>query len=185
MIQSVNWLAGIGAIFLGASILALAYGTRQRQLLNMALRAEGRSIDSLNAANLRRRVNKNLIAQEVHNTAVICGEDLLIRWRCSGFCQAERESAIEFSIDADTCTPFVDLECFAYDLRKDPERAHKIRPLLIGPDGISKKLSVPFLAPLAAQEPFAIEFICTLPKSMKTGLDYYTATLSFAQECNT
>jgi hypothetical protein len=183
VIQSVNWLAGTGAIFLAGSILALAYGNRQRKLLNMAsLRVEGRSIDSLNVANLRRRVNESLIVQEVHNTAVICGEDLSIRWHCVGFCQAENESSIEFSIDADNGIPFADLECFAYDLHNDPDRRHKIRPLLVGPEGISKKISVPFLAPVQNHQPFAIELICTLRRCMKEGLDYYTATLSFAQD---
>jgi hypothetical protein len=183
VVQSVNWLAGIGAIFVTGSILALAYGTRQRQLVNRAkFRAEGCSIDCLNMANLRRLLNKSLIVQEVHNTAVICGEDLFIRWQRSGFCQAERESAIEFSIDADSSIPFAELECFAYDLRNDPERRHKIRPLLVGPDGISKKLAVPFLAPVQNQQLFAIELICTLPRCMKPGIDYYTAKLSFAQD---
>jgi len=184
LIQSVNWLAGIGAMFLTGSIVALAYGTHQRQLLNLAnLRAEGRSIDSLNMANLRRRVNKSLIVQEVRNTAVISGEDLFIRWQCGGFCQATQgESSIEFSIDADSSIPFPELDCFAYDLQNDPERQHKIRPLLVGPDSISKKISVPFLAPLQSQQPFAIELICTLPRCIQPGLDYYTATLSFAQE---
>lgn len=182
VIQSLNWLAGVGAIFLGGSILALAYGVRQRQLLNLAsLGAEGRSLDSLNMANLRRGVNKSLIVQEVQNTAVISGEDLYIRWRCSGFCRTQTESSIEFSIDADTSIPFAELECFAYDLSKDPGRQHKIRPLLAGPDGISKKVAVPFLAPLHHRQSFAIELICTLPRCMKVGLDYYTATLSFAQ----
>lgn len=32
-------------------------------------------------ANVRRRVNKSLIVQEVRNTAVVCGDDLFIRWR--------------------------------------------------------------------------------------------------------
>lgn len=60
VIQSVNWLTGIGAVFFTGSILALAYGTHQRQRLNLAnLRAEGRSIDSLNIANLRLRKQKS------------------------------------------------------------------------------------------------------------------------------
>ncbi len=183
VIQSLNWLVGVAIVFLAGSIVALAYGTRQRHLLKLAtLRAEGRSIDSLNMANLRRHVNESLIVQDARNTAVISGEDLFMRWQCSGYCQAQSESSIEFSIDADNSIPFAELECFAHDLRNDPERRHQIRPLLVGPDGIAKKISVPFLTPLRAQQPFSVELICTLPRCMKAGLDYYTATLSFAQE---
>jgi len=133
-------------------------------------------------ANLRRRVNRTLVIQEARNTADIRGEDLTVRWFCTGYCQAERASAIEFSIDSDNVVPFAELECFAYDLRNDPLRKHRIRPVLIGTDGMSKKIAVPFLAPLGPQEPFNIELTCELPRCMKAGLDYYTASVSFAQE---
>ncbi len=147
-----------------------------------SLRVEDRSIDSLNMANLRRRVNRNLVIQEACNTATIRGEDLTIRWFCTGYCRADHESAIEFSIDSDNVIPFAELECFAYDLRNDPGRKHRIRPVLIGPDGMSKKIAIPFLAPLSAQQPFKIELTCELPRCMKAGLDYCTASVSFAQD---
>jgi hypothetical protein len=183
LIQSLSWLAGIGALLVAGSILAVAYGRKQRQLFNSAiLRVENRSIDSLNMANVRRRVNRTLVIQEASNTATIHGEDLTIRWFCTGYCRGEHESAIEFSIDSDNVVPFAELECFAYDLRNDPQRKHRIRPVLIGPDGMSKKIAVPFLAPLGSLEPFNIELTCELPRCMKAGLDYYTASVSFAQE---
>src|ERR1035437_9014295 len=53
--------------------------------------------------------------------------------------------------------------------------------MLVGPDGISKKIAVPFLAPLGPQEPFSVLLECRLPRCMKAGIDYYTATLSFDQ----
>ena len=59
---------------------------------------------------------------------------------------------------------------------------HKIQPLLIGADGLSKKISVPFLEPLLAQQPFRVMLRCTLPRCMTLGFAYYTATLSFAQD---
>jgi hypothetical protein len=183
LIQSLSWLAGIGAILVAGSIVAVAYGRRQRQLLNLAsLRVEDRSMDSLNMANLRRRVNRSLVIQEAYNTATIRGEDLTVRWLCTGYCQAEHESAIEFSIDSDNVVPFAELECFAFDLRNDPGRKHRIRPVLIGPDGMSKKIALPFLAPLGTNDPFKIELTCELPRCMKAGLDYYTASVSFAQQ---
>jgi len=54
--------------------------------------------------------------------------------------------------------------------------------VLVGPESISKKIAVPFLEPLRAQQPFDIELHCRLPSSCKLGLHYYTSTLSFDQE---
>jgi hypothetical protein len=113
--------------------------------------------------------------------AEIEGEDLKMTWKYSGYCRAEQETAIEFSIDAESNIPFDALDCFAYDLAADPGSEHKIRPILIGPDGISKKLAVPFLEPLTAQQPFRVLLKCRLPGCMKAGREYYTSTLSFAQ----
>lgn len=183
MIQSFTWLAGIGALLVAGSIIAIAYGRKQRDLLNLAaLRIDGRSIDSLNLASLRRRLNRSLVIQEAQNVATIRGEDLTISWQCAGYCRAEQESAIEFSIDADNNIPFGELECVAYDLHNDPGKNHKIRPILLGPDGISKKIAVPFLAPLVAQQPFNVALTCELPGCMKAGVEYYTASLSFEQD---
>jgi hypothetical protein len=89
---------------------------------------------------------------------------------------------MEFSIDTDSNIPFDSLECCAYDLGRDLGREHQIRPILIGPDGISKKIAVPFLEPLAAQQPFSVLLKCALPGCMKAGLEYYTSTLSFGQD---
>lgn len=183
VIQSVSWFAGIGAVLITGSIFSIGYGKKQRQLLNQAgHRVEGRSIDSLNLASLRRHLNRTLIIQDAQNTATIRGEDLTVFWDCTGYCKVEGGSAIEFSIDTDNNIPFNELRCFAYDLQNDPGRKHRIRPLLMGPDGMSKKIAIPFLAPLAAQEPFRIELTCELPGCMKAGLEYYTASLSFDQD---
>ncbi len=114
--------------------------------------------------------------------ARIDGEDLMIVWNCSGYCLSQQETAIEFSIDADTNIPFNAFDCVAFDIRHDPRRSHPIQPLLIGPDGSSKKLSVPFLSPLSAREPFNVTLHCRLPGCLSTGFDYYTATLSFDQD---
>jgi hypothetical protein len=182
VVQSDGWLAIIGAVVVAGSIGALAYANRQRELLqSAALRVAGRSIDSLNLASLRRRLNRSLVIQRAENLAVIDGEDLTVRWQCTGYCRADRETAIEFSIDADANIPFAELDCAAFDLRRDPRKEHAIRPMLVGPDGISKKIAVPFLAPLGSQEPFSVLLECRLPRCMKTGIDYYTTTFSFDQ----
>ena len=110
------------------------------------------NIDPLNVANLRRRVNTSLVVQDAHHTAIIEGQDLTIAWRYSGYCKADRETAREFSIDSGKNVPFNRLDCSAYDLRRDAAMQHKIQPLLVGADGISKKVAVPFLRPLRADE---------------------------------
>jgi hypothetical protein len=182
-IQSLTWLAALGGIMAVGSIGAIAYAARQRERVESAvLKVAGRSIDSLNMAGLRRLVNRSLMIQEAHNTATIDGENLAITWECAGYCRADRATSIEFSIDSDNNIPFDELDCFAHDLEHDPERRHEIHPILIGPDGISKKIAVPFLQPLKSGEPFHVALTCELPGCMKAGVDYYTASISFDQD---
>jgi hypothetical protein len=88
---------------------------------------------------------------------------------------------MEFSIDSDHSIAFDKLNCVAYDLGHDPDMTHEIRPVLVGTEGISKKISVPFLEPLKANQPFGVLLKCTLPRCVKAGFGYYTSTLSFAQ----
>jgi len=183
VLQSRAWLAAIGAVIAAGSIGSLIYAKHQRDLVKSAsLRVAGRSIDSLNMASLRRRLNRNLIIQEAKNMAIIDGEDLDVTWTCAGYCRAERETHIEFSVDADANIPFATLDCVAYDLRRDPHGRHPIHPILVGPDGIAKKVAVPLLTPLSVQEPFQVALKYRLPACIKAGVDYYTATLSFAQD---
>jgi hypothetical protein len=183
VVQSLAWIAVLGVVVTAGSIGALFYAYTQRLRVQSAdLVINGRGIDSLGMANLRRRLNRTLSIQEVRNEAVIDGQDLALTWHCAGYCRAGGETAIEFSIDADANVPFEELACSAYDLRHDPRRRHPIRPILVGPDGISKKIAVPFLSPLEKREPFSVLLTCRLPGCMKAGVDYYTATLSFAQD---
>ena len=82
---------------------------------------------------------------------------MVVTWRYNGYCRAPHESAVEFSIDTDNHIPFDRLECYAYDLRNDPHRTHRIRPVLLGADGLSKKIAVPplleRLSPKSARPP--------------------------------
>jgi hypothetical protein len=182
-LQSSVALTGTGILLVGASIAFGVYARRERLAIDSAsVTIEGKSIDALNMANLRRRANKSLVIQEVHHEARIDGEDLSIAWRYSGYCRADRESVIEFSVDAESAVPFDQLDCSAYDLVRDPCKSHPIRPLLIGPDGISKKIAVPFIEPLTASQPFSVSLECHLPGCMKADIGYYTSTLSFGQD---
>lgn len=182
LIQSRTWVIGISAGCVGISIIVGLYARRKHHIVNSAaVKIEGRSIDSLNIATLNRRVNRSLVIQEAHHVATIAGEDLKIALQYTGYCRTGEETAIEFSIDTDSNTPFDGLKCFAYDLQHDPARKHRIRPILVGPDGISKKIAVPFLEPLSDREQFSVLLKCELPGCMKAGREYYTSTLSFAQ----
>jgi hypothetical protein len=84
---------------------------------------EGQSIDSLNIANLKRRVNRTFVVQEAMHTARIDGKNLEITWKYSGYCRAARTSTMEFSVDSEARTSFAELDCIAYDLGHDPEMA--------------------------------------------------------------
>jgi len=181
--QSRAWLVLTSLVFVGFSIAAGIYARKQRLALDAAsIVIEGHSIDSLNIANLKRRVNRTLVIQEALHTARIEAEDLEIAWKYSGYCRAERDTSIEFSIDSDDSTAFENLNCVAFDLGRDPDMVRTIRPLLVGSEGISRKLSVPFLEPLKANDSFAVLLKCVLPRCIKAGFGYYTSTLSFAQD---
>jgi len=182
LLQSRTWLVVTSLLFICLSISAVLYARRERVTLNAASTViEGRSIDSLNIANLRRRLNRTFVIQEAHHTARIADEDLEITWRYSGYCRTDRASTMEFSIDSDHSIAFDKLNCVAYDLGHDPEMTHKISPVLVGTEGISKKISVPLLEPLKANQSFSVLLKCTLPRCIKAGFGYYTSTLSFAQ----
>ena len=140
------------------------------------------NFESLRAAHASRRQSRTLVIQTAKNTAVISGRDIVITWHCTGYCRAESESAIEFSLDSDKDLPFENTACFAYDLSHDPQQQHRIRPALIGPDGLSKKVSIPFLKPLSRNEPFSVLLSWSMADCMKVGIDYYTTTFSFDQE---
>ena len=183
LIQSRSWLVITSLLFVLLSIIFGLYARKKRLAVAAAsTEIEGHSIDSLNIANLKRRVNRTLVIQEARHTARIEGEDLEIAWQYSGYCRADREASIEFSIDSDDSTAFENLNCTAFDLVRDPDMVRTIRPLLVASEGISRKLSVPFLEPLKAHDSFAVLLKCVLPRCVKAGFGYYTSTLSFAQD---
>ena len=181
--QSSRWMAGLGMLLIVGAVGSLLFARTQRQRLRLAeVKIEGRSIDSLNAASLGRRLNRSLVVQEADQVVTIAGEDMVVQWRYRGYCAAPHEAAAEFSIDTDNHIPFERLDCYAYDLRHDPQRMHRIRPVLLGADGLSKKLAVPFLERLSERDPFSVLLTCTLPGCLKSGVEYYTSTLSLSQD---
>jgi hypothetical protein len=183
IIQSRGWLTGFGALSVCVVIIAVAYARTQRRRLAVAsIEIEGISIDTANAANLRRRVNRTLTIQTAVQTVTIDGPDLDMIWRYTGYCRADRETALEFSVDSSSSIPFSQLDCYAYDLKHDPDKKCKIQPILIGPDGISKKIAVPFLNPLAPHDAFEISLHCRLPGVYSPGIGYYTSSLSLDQD---
>lgn len=183
LVQSRAWLVLISVFFVGLAIAAGSYARRQRLARDAASTViEGYSIDSLNIANLRRRLDRGLVVQEADHTARIEGEDLKITWKYTGYCRAGEASAFDFSIDSGAGTAFADLDCVAYDLACDPGMDRPIRPLLIGPESVSKKISVPLLGPIRADQPFGVLLKCTLPRCVTAAVGYYTSTLSFAQD---
>lgn len=183
VIQSRSWLVFTSLLFVSISIVVGLYARKKRITLNAAsTEIEGHSIDSLNIANLKRRVNRTLVIQEAHHTARIERENLEITWQYSGYCRSDRETSIDFSIDSDDSTAFENLDCIAFDLVRDPNMIRPIRPLLVGSEGISQKLSVPFLEPLKANDSFAVLLKCVLPRCVRAGFGYYTSTLSFTQD---
>jgi hypothetical protein len=182
LIQSQAWLTVLGTGFAGVSLVAIVSARRSRTVLRSArLTLEGLNLDSLNLANLRRRLNRSLVVQRAFHFAKIEGRNLTVAWQYEGFCRSKMETSIEFSIDSDANVPFHELDCFAFDLQQDPNREHKIRPILLGNDGLSKKIAVPFLKPPEFQQPFRILLNCTLPDSVGSGIQYYTSSLSFDQ----
>jgi hypothetical protein len=183
LMHSRAWLVLTSLFFVALAIAAGIYGRRERLARDATSTViEGYSIDSLNIANLRRRLDRGFVVQEADHTGRIEGENLKITWKYSGYCRAGRMAAFDFSIDSGAGAAFADLDCVAYDLAHDPEMVRAIRPLLVGPEGVSKKISVPLLEPLQADQPFGVLLKCTLPRCVTAEIGYYTSTLSFAQD---
>jgi hypothetical protein len=183
LIQSRAWLIVTSLLLVTVCLGAVLYARRERLSLKSAsVTIDGHSIDSLNVANLRRRVNRTLMIQEAHHTARIDNGDMQIEWTYAGYCRAKRESAIEFSIESERTTPFERMGCIGYDLERDPKMNHGIKPILVGATGVTKKLAVPFLEPLRRNQPFRVSLKCTLPQCITPGFGYYSSTLSFAQD---
>lgn len=182
VVRSEPWLILVGIACSAASTTsALALQRNQAHTHPVGLSIDGFNVDSLHIANIRRRLNKSLTLTRAFQVAIIDGADLHLAWQYEGCCRAVGERTIEFSIDSENNVPFEELDCFAFDLHNDPGRLQQIRPTLVGSDGLSKKISVPFLRSLALQDRFSVLLNCKLPACVTTGIQYYTSSVSFDQ----
>ena len=68
-IKSLTWLVVMGVLVVFGAIGTLVYARKQRQLVkSAALKVAGRSLDSLNVASLRRRMNRSLVVQQARES---------------------------------------------------------------------------------------------------------------------
>jgi len=180
--QSREWLVLTSLSFAAVAVSIFAYARHLKNAVSSAsIVIEGHSIDGLNIANLRRRTKRTFFIQEAEHTVRIEGEDMEITWRYSGYCRAKTAAEMEFTINSEAGTRFEELSSIAYDLGRDPERNHPIRPRLVGADGISKRISVPLLEMLEENQPFEIVLTFNLPRCARMGFSYYGSALSFTQ----
>jgi hypothetical protein len=180
VLQSEPGLSLFGITCSAASATLGLFSNRSKPL-PPGVRVEGQNLDSLQIANIRRRLNRSLTVERAFHVAIVDPPDLHIAWQYDGFCRTQRETAIEFSVDSENNVAFEDLDCAAFDLLNDPGRLRQIRPTLVDSDGVSKKISVPFLQPLALNDLFSVRFDCCLPGCVTDGVQYYTSSLSFDQ----
>jgi len=182
LVQSRAWLVMTSLFFVALALTGGVYARRERLARSSASTVvEGYSIDSLNMANLRRRLDRKFVIQSAEHIAQIKGEDLNITWKYSGYCRAKRASGFDFSVDSAAGKSFDELDCVAFDLGHDPNMDRPIRPLLVGPEGISKKITVPLAEPLQRDQTFGVLLRCTLPQCITVGTGYYISSLSFDQ----
>ena len=77
------------------------YARTERARIKMAIiKIEGRSIDSLNAANLRRAINRSLIVQSVEREVTVRDRDLRVTVHYQGY-SSKQETKFDFSLDSD------------------------------------------------------------------------------------
>jgi hypothetical protein len=172
----------LGTAVSAASAAGAIYSRRKRDVPHFdGASIEGLNLDLLHISNHRRRLNRSLLVERAFQVAIIDGPDLNIAWQYDGFCRSEVEPNIEFSIDSEGNTAFDKLDCFAFDLQNDPGRLQKIKPVLVGNDGFSKKVSAQFLEPLKRDDRFSMLLQCNLPGCNAPGVQYYASSLSFDQ----
>src|SRR5437899_2783687 len=76
LVQSRTWITITGLFFVVVSASALLYARKEHRLVSSGtVTVDGRRLDSLNAANLARRRDRNLMVQKVAHVAKIEGED--------------------------------------------------------------------------------------------------------------
>ena len=181
MIESHTAKTLLGALFFSTSILLTFRIFNLKKYIKTTNTVIGdKKIDALNVANIVKKVNTSLKIQEATHLIKVHGKNLFLTFEYSGYCKSkEGESGFVYSIDSDVNIPFEKLTCYGFDLLNDPRRKHKISPLLLGPDGLTKRVGLPFISHLSEGDPFHVVLFCELPGCMKFGKDYVTSTLAF------
>lgn len=111
--------------------------------------------------------------------------------RLEGKCYAKQYSTYEFSIASTVIKKYDDVYCVGYDLNYSPDK--EIRPILISPDGFSKRLSMQLNRSLHKGENFSIRlryitygvmtgekrYLVSSFNYKKVALDEYSITFTF------
>jgi hypothetical protein len=172
-------LLGVSFFALSA-VLAFRLLEIKRQTKKTNIVIDGKRIDALNVANLTKKPNKSLKIQEGTHFTRVEGNNLSLYFEYSGYCKNRKgENGFVFSVGGDVNIPFDKLVCYGFDLLNDPHKTHKIKPFLIKHDGLTKKLKLPFNNSLSKDDQFHIALFCELPRCIKLGKDYITATLFY------
>lgn len=117
---------------------------------------------------------------EAMHKVEIKDKDMSVLWTYKGVCVAkEGESYFHFNIGGESPCSFEELNCYGFDLNRDPNRTEPIIPILKSADGLCKKVVLPFKKRLKQFDTFSIEFSYTWPNCMKYGKDFYISSLSF------
>ena len=181
LVQSRAWLMLVSLLVVVVGIASVLYGRRERLARESATNViEGLSIDTLNLANLRQKADRKYFIQTAEHLAFVDGADLQLCWQYQGYSRAAGVSSFDFSVESGL-RPFEDLDCVAYDLVHDPMRQRPIKPILIGPESISKRVTFALLETLNRNDRFDVLVKCTLKGCLTPGVGYYSSTLCFAQ----
>jgi len=180
-IDGKKWIALIlGVTSVAAIFIALKLYSEKKRNKKSNIVIENTRIESLNLANLARLKNSTLKVDTAIHRNYINGNDLAIEFEYSGICTCDDgESGITFSVDCDSNLGFEQMNWYGYDLIVDTNKTHKIHPKLLGAEGLTKKVMLPFAKKIIKYGKFHTSFRVTLPGCMKTGKDYVTATFSF------
>lgn len=92
-------------------------------------------------------------------------------------------SELLISVDGDNLVPLASLRARYFDLVSDPGRSNPMKPVLRGPDGVSKHLALEFPNPgIAARGQFSVEFSYTWPAIFNSPKNYwFVQTLDFKE----
>lgn len=141
---------------------------------------ENKKIDILPLIDPIKKEDHTLIPKHIIHKHIVANEEVTFLYYYEGICISKNgEDNIVFNIGAEEYIPFNELKCFAYDLKNDIHKEMKISPILIGDDGLSKKIKINFLHKLEYSDNFKILFVYSFPHCLKFGKDYISVYMSY------